>query len=227
MNYNLNQIGVVKSCFKGKFGTPRQPGISPMAIATLILEPEFSKPEMLAELTQFSHLWVLFLFHETANQGWKPTVRPPRLGGNTKMGLWATRSNFRPNPIGMSVVKIEKITFTLNGNAEIHISNHDLIENTPILDIKPYLPYADSIPEAKTPFEKPNTNKLTVEFEIDSTKYDNQTIQLISEIISIDPRPAFHENEKTYNFELNDYKIGFYVKNNSIAIITNLEKIVF
>ena len=226
MNYNFKQIGVVKSCFKGKFGTPRQPGITPTATGDIELDDEYAKPEMISELLLFSHIWVIFVFHETLNQGWKPTVRPPRLGGNKKMGIWATRSNFRPNPIGMSVVKIEKIEYSITGKAKLYISNHDIIENTPILDIKPYLPYADAITNAITTFEKPN-NKLEVTFKINTKKIPSEVINLISEVISQDPRPAFHSIDKEYHFELNDYKISFIVANNSLATVTNLEKIIF
>jgi len=153
---DFKPIGYIASCYQEKFGIPRQPGLVPSK-SQLTLIDTFNE-ESIRGLEGFSHVWLQFLFHETHAQGWKSLVRPPRLGGNKKVGVFASRSTFRPNSIGLSVVELDKIEIK-KSKVVLHLLGCDLLNNTPILDIKPYLPYADAIPHAKGGFtqDKPNT----------------------------------------------------------------------
>ncbi len=158
-------IARIRSDFPDKFGIPRQSGLLKNLRSTIVFEPEFRNADALRGLEGFSHLWLLWIFSENVRDTWKPTVRPPRLGGNTRQGVFATRSSFRPNPLAMSCVKIEKINLTGENAPSITVSGADLMDCTPIVDIKPYLPYADSVPEATGGFaEAVRFKKLEVEF---------------------------------------------------------------
>ena len=158
-------IARIRSDFPDKFGIPRQSGLLKNLRSTIVFEPEFRNADALRGLEGFSHLWLLWIFSENVRDTWKPTVRPPRLGGNTRLGVFATRSSFRPNPLAMSCVKIEKINLTGENAPSITVSGADLMDGTPIVDIKPYLPYADSVPEATGGFaEAVRFKKLEVEF---------------------------------------------------------------
>ena len=158
-------IARIKSDFPDKFGIPRQSGLLKNLRATIVFEPEFRNADALRGLDGFSHLWLLWIFSENVRDTWKPTVRPPRLGGNTRLGVFATRSSFRPNPLAMSCVKIECVNLTGEGSPSITVSGADLMDGTPIVDIKPYLPYADSVPEATGGFaEAVRFHKLDVSF---------------------------------------------------------------
>ncbi|MDD5944087.1 MAG: tRNA (N6-threonylcarbamoyladenosine(37)-N6)-methyltransferase TrmO [Fibrobacter sp.] len=158
-------IARIRSDFPDKFGIPRQSGLLKNLRSTIVFEPEFKNADALRGLEGFSHLWLLWIFSENVRDTWKPMVRPPRLGGNTRLGVFATRSSFRPNPLAMSCVKIEKVNLTGEGAPSITVSGADLMDGTPIVDIKPYLPYADSVPEATGGFaEAVRFNKLEVEF---------------------------------------------------------------
>ncbi len=142
----IEPVGVIESCFKEKFGIPRQPGLVEAACASLRLLPPYDRAEAVRGLEGFSHVWLIFGFHATAAQGWRPTVRPPRLGGNARLGVFATRSTFRPNPLGLSVVRLLDID-TRRG-VQLQLAGGDLLNGTPVYDIKPYLPYADALSEA-------------------------------------------------------------------------------
>lgn len=158
-------IARIRSDFPDKFGIPRQSGLLKNLHSTIVFEPEFRNADALRGLEGFSHLWLLWIFSENVRDTWKPTVRPPRLGGNTRLGVFATRSSFRPNPLAMSCVKIETINLTGENAPSITVSGADLMDGTPIVDIKPYLPYADSVPEATGGFaEAVRFKKLEVSF---------------------------------------------------------------
>ena len=158
---NFTPIGHISSCYKEKFGIPRQPGLVSAAKAKLTLDEMFDE-ECVRELEDFSHIWLQFVFHQTHTQGWKSMVRPPRLGGNSKVGVFASRSTFRPNPIGLSVVELDNIEI-INSQVVLHFKGCDLVDGTPILDVKPYLPYVDAIPEAKAGYAKQKPlQKMTV-----------------------------------------------------------------
>jgi len=154
----LSPIGIISSCYKEKFGIPRQPSLVPAAMAELVLGDEFGE-ESVRGLEGFSHIWINFVFHETQAQGWKPMVRPPRLGGNEKVGVFASRSTFRPNPLGLSVIELLGVE-TKSGKVVLHLAGCDLMDGTPVLDIKPYLPYADIIPNAKGGFAETKPEAL-------------------------------------------------------------------
>jgi len=210
-------IGQVNSPYKEKFAIPRQPGLVSSAKATITLTGNANNAELVRELGQFSHIWVLFVFHGTQEQGWKPLVRPPRLGGNKKIGVLATRSTFRPNPIGMSVVKLESIDIK-EQQVTLHISAIDLLDKTPIIDIKPYVPYSDSILNAEAGFAQtqPSSN-LHVTFnqqaQIALSEYSKSIPDLalfIEQVLAQDPRPAYRQDkhdDKIYGMNLYDLNI--------------------
>ncbi len=212
----MRPIGYMQSCFREKFGAPRQAGLVPAAAGTIVLEPPFHAPEMVRGLEAYSHIWMIFLFHECAGRPWRPTVRPPRLGGNRRMGVLATRSGFRPNPVGMSAVALSGIRCTPEG---IFIAVHgvDVIEGTPILDIKPYLPYADGIAEAQAPV-KPDTVPVTFSPEAAASAEQFEAsgypglVPLVTGVLAQDPRPAYdagRQREKTYGMRIYDLNVSW------------------
>lgn len=197
--FNLNPIGTIHSCYGEKFGIPRQPGLVASATATLELLPPFNTPDALRGIDGFSHLWILFLFHQSAGHPWKATVRPPRLGGNERVGVFASRSNFRPNPIGLSVVELLAVDGT-----ELHLGGGDFLDGTPVLDIKPYIPYADRIPTATGAFaDHPPKPVNTVGFSeaaeraIETLENEDRPAlrQLIADLLTYNPRPAYQAND--------------------------------
>ena len=198
---NFDIIGTVHSPYGEKFAIPRQPGLVPSAKGRIELFPPFGNSDSIRDLLQFSHIWVLFIFHGTQQQGWKPLVRPPRLGGNAKTGVFATRSTFRPNPIGMSVVQLDDLVEE-GGQYFLEISGLDLLDQTPVVDIKPYLPYADSLPEAQAGFaSKKPLAAIAVIFSVKAEsalkELHNKFPELrdfIREVLSQDPRPAYQRN---------------------------------
>lgn len=218
----FNVIGQVNSPYKEKFAIPRQPGLVSSANGSITLTGDANNPELVRELAQFSHIWVLFVFHGTQEQGWKPLVRPPRLGGNKKIGVLATRSTFRPNPIGMSVVKLDGIDIE-NQQVILHISAIDLLDKTPIVDIKPYVPYSDSIPHANAGFAQTQpSSDLQVTFNEHAkralVKHSNNYPDLalfIEQVLAQDPRPAYKkgkEDDKIYGMNLYDLNIQWQVQ---------------
>lgn len=159
----MHPVARVSTCYPDKFGVPRQSGLVPGARARLVFEPPFRHPDAVRGLEGFSHLWLIWVFSENVNEGWSPTVRPPRLGGNVRMGVFATRAPFRPNPIGLSAVRLEKVELHPQDGPVLHLSGVDLVDGTPILDIKPYVPLADCIPEASEGFTAVPYERLDVE----------------------------------------------------------------
>ncbi len=213
---------------------PRQPGLVSAAKATLELSGDCNREEILRGLEDFSHLWLTFVFHKVSDQGWKPTVRPPRLGGNQRLGVFATRSPFRPNPIGLSVVKLEQIA-KKGKQWTLELSGIDLVDGTPILDIKPYLPYADAIPNAKGSFadQAPTTTKPVIFTERAQSqiaecheKYPSLEL-LISQVIAQQPQPAYQaasDKPRRYGMALYDFNIEW-VNSGSEFQVINIEKI--
>jgi tRNA (adenine37-N6)-methyltransferase len=201
-NYSFKPIGVIRSPYTEKFAVPRQPGLVTAAKATLELCGDCNREEILRGIDEFSHLWLTFIFHEVANEGWKPTVRPPRLGGNHRLGVFATRSPYRPNPLGLSVVKLESIEQASRKQGKqwlLHLSGIDLVNGTPILDIKPYVPYADSISDAtggfapaapSTPRSVSFNNKASGRLADLSSQYP-ELETLICQVIAQQPQPAY------------------------------------
>lgn len=211
----VSPIAVVHSCFKEKFGIPRQPGLVPEAKAVIELLPPFNVPEAVDGLALCSHIWVHFLFHANHRQSWKPKVKPPRLGGNKSMGVFATRSPVRPNPLGLSVVALEGVLLEYRGRAGVFlaIAAHDLLEGTPIVDIKPYLPYADALVGARNDFALASPELLDVGFADDVDRVLTHTPELkrlISQVLRQDPRPAYkkgHCEERIYGMRLNQWDV--------------------
>ena len=207
---NFDVIARVSSPYKEKFAIPRQPGLVSAATGKISLINQANNIELVRGLEQFSHIWLLFIFHATKQQGWKPLVRPPRLGGNKKLGVLSTRSTFRPNPIGMSVVKLEEIT-CIKKQVTLHVSGIDLLDQTPIIDIKPYIPYSDAIPSAQAGFAQEQPNKsLTVTFTLQAEKTLQQLSDkysdlksLIEQVLAQDPRPAYKQKKTQHKASLN------------------------
>ena len=158
----IRPVGIVRSCFGGKFAVPRQPGLCPSAWGELVFEPEFRQPEALRGIEGFSHLWLIFGFHLTADAGWHPTVRPPRLGGNERVGVFASRSTFRPNGLGLSLVRLEGVEVREKEGSVLLLGGVDLVDGTPVYDVKPYLPYAESLPDAAGGFAAEEPRRVEV-----------------------------------------------------------------
>ena len=232
MKYELTTVGIVHSPFKEKFGTPRQPGLITEAIFSIELLAPYDKKEALQGIEQFSHLWISFIFHKNKDKPWTPKVRPPRLGGNKSIGVFASRSPYRPNPIGLSAVELIGIREE-NNKLWVDIKGADLVDGTPVLDIKPYIPYSDSIKQATAGYaEQPPSAKLEVEFSEQAqqqlqlaNEQHPQLEKFIRQVIALDPRPAYtsdDEPEKKYGAKLFDFDVKWHVKN-GIATVTSLE----
>lgn len=231
-SYQLTPIGVVRSPFREKFGIPRQPGLAPHAISRLVLSPECGRASCVDGLEGFSHLWLVFVFHGTAAQGWRPTVRPPRLGGNKRQGVFATRSTFRPNPIGLSVVELVGMVDGPEGK-ELLLRGADLLDGTPILDIKPYVPYVDALPEARAGFAPEAPECLPVSWseaalvQAQQLKVDAELRALIEEVLAQDPRPAYadtsHDTAREYGVWLAQVNVRFRVVDEGV-VVTALEE---
>jgi tRNA-Thr(GGU) m(6)t(6)A37 methyltransferase TsaA len=211
MKFDVTPIAFTRSCYKEKFATPRQPGLVSAATGIIEFIPPFNDPDCIAGLEECSHIWLHFIFHQCIDQGWKAKVRPPRLGGNKKMGVFATRATHRPNALGMSVVKLDRVDIT-QGNVALHISGLDLIDGTPIIDIKPYIPYSDSIEQAVYPFAQTAPKSIPVIFSkvAQAALSKNPTLQtLIIQVLSQDPKPAFHkiDNSRIYGAKLEDMNV--------------------
>ncbi|NWO06129.1 MAG: tRNA (N6-threonylcarbamoyladenosine(37)-N6)-methyltransferase TrmO [Alteromonadaceae bacterium] len=217
----LTPIAITHSCFKDKFGVPRQPGLTRHAHAELVIEPPFDREDAFRGLESASHLWLTFQFHEAVRAEWRPVVRPPRLGGNKKIGVFASRSPFRPNSLGLSVVRNNGLARRADGRLVLRIADHDLIDNTPILDIKPYLPFADALPEASLGWaESAPTDALEVVFSdeaeaqlsaLPKDQYPDFRA-LIHDVVSFDPRPSFRrgrDEDRTYGVSLYDKNVRF------------------
>ena len=167
----IKKIAEIKNGYAEKFGIPRQSGLAPSVLSAIIFEPEYRVKEAFRDIEGYSHLWLIWDFSEAHREEWSPTVRPPRLGGNKRTGVFATRSPFRPNPLGLSVVKLEKVQLDSSDGPMLWVSGADLMNGTPIYDIKPYLPYADSVPEARGGFtESAKKRRVMVEIPEDIKK---------------------------------------------------------
>lgn len=229
MSYSIEPIATIHTPYKEKFAAPRQPGLAPTVRGQVELHPDFASPEAVRGLEGFSHIWLIFLFHQTYQQGWKPTVRPPRLGGNKRVGVFACRSPFRPNPIGLSAVKLLSIDCNA-GKVILEVQGADLIDGTPILDIKPYLPYTDGIEAASGGFaNRAPVAALEVEFSASAqqrlARYVAQTPELetlIDETLALDPRPAYkHSNDdgREYGVLLDRYNVRWKVEGGRVVVL--------
>ena len=215
-------IAHIRSDFPTKFGLPRQSGLVSELRAEIVFEPEYRNPDALRGLDGFSHLWIIWEFSEAKRDNWSPTVRPPRLGGNTRMGVFATRSPFRPNPIGLSCVEILEIRQDRELGPVIEVSGADLMDGTPIYDIKPYIPYADAHPDAKEGFTAQNQGyRLEVEIpESIQALFPKDKLDGLYGILAQDPRPSYQDDpERIYGFEYAGHEVKFRVNENKLSVV--------
>ena len=217
----MHIIARIRSDFPTKFGIPRQSGLVEELKATVVFEPEYRNPEALRGLEDFSHLWLIWQFSEAVRETWSPTVRPPRLGGNARMGVFATRSPFRPNPIGLSCVKLEGIQKDPQLGHVLVVSGADLMDGTPILDIKPYLPYADSHPEATGGFTG-NVGGRVLEVDIPAhllERVPEDKREALIGVLSRDPRPSYqHDPERVYGMAFAGLEVRFTVDGDTLHV---------
>mgnify|MGYP004675861691 FL=1 len=211
-------IARINTPFKTKFGIPRQSGVTPDVKGEIMFEPDYREIEAVRGLEGFSHIWLIWCFSESVSDKWSPTVRPPRLGGNVRMGVFATRSPFRPNPIGLSSVVLERIEYTDDRGPVLHVRGADLMDGTPIFDIKPYVAYADSHPDASGGFtDTAEFKKLCVELG------DGVTPPLsegLIEVLENDPRPRYHDDpERVYGMEYDGREVKFRVRGDTLTVI--------
>lgn len=214
-------IGYIHTDFPTKFGIPRQSGLVEELKATITFEPEYRIPEAFRGLEEFSHIWLLWKFSKSEKEHWSATVKPPRLGGKKRMGVFATRSPYRPNDIGLSSVKLEKIEFDEKKGPILHVAGADLVDETPIYDIKPYIAYADSHPEALEGFAGSVKDKeLVVEFPQELLEYYPQEKKAaIVGVLKQDPRPAYDTDEtRIYGVEFAGYDVRFCVAGNVLTV---------
>ncbi len=220
-------IARIHSEFPEKFGIPRQSGLVPSLKAKIVFEKEYRNPDAVRGLDEFSHLWLIWQFSEAVRDSWSPTVRPPRLGGNKRIGVFATRSPFRPNAIGLSSVKIEKIDFDCENAPVIYVSGADLMDGTPIFDIKPYLAYTDAHIDAVGGFTE-NVADRRLNVEIDEKLLKNVPDEIKSAVLDVlaeDPRPSYqHDSQRVYGLSFSGYEIGFKVDKKTLTVI-KLEKV--
>lgn len=219
-------IATIRSDFPTKFGIPRQSGLVEELRATVVFEPEYRNPDALRGLEDFSHLWLIWQFSEAVRDKWSPTVRPPRLGGNTRMGVFATRSPFRPNPIGLSCVRLEGIRREPELGHVLEVSGADLMDGTPILDIKPYIPYADCHPDAAAGFTaQTQFHHLTMVCDADlwaRVPADQQAA--LQGVLENDPRPSYqHDPERVYGMEFGGLEVHFKV-DGEVLTVTGIDR---
>ena len=230
MSLTIEPIAHIKTPFKEKFVIPRQPGLAPAAEGKVLFEPQYNDPNIIRGIEQFTHLWLIFQFHQTTQQGWSPLVRPPRLGGNEKLGVLATRSTFRPNNLGLSVVTLKEWDFN-QGQLSLTVCGTDLMDGTPIFDIKPYIPYADIIADSQGGFanQAPQAS-MDTEFSPEARQHlvEAETCHpnlstLIKQVLAQDPRPAFHKSkpsDRIYGTQLYDYELRWQVQGNKNLVVS-------
>ena len=219
---NIQVIARMHSDFATKFGIPRQSGLVQELRSTIVFEPEFRNADALRGMEGFSHLWLIWQFSEAVRSGWSPTVRPPRLGGNTRMGVFATRSPFRPNNLGLSCVRFLGLEETKEFGTVIHVGGADLMDGTPIFDIKPYIPYADCQPEALGGFTGGSEGKLLeVDFPaplLEMLPPEKQDAAI--GILAHDPRPSYQKDgERVYGLTFAGHDIRFQVKDDVLTVV--------
>ncbi|MGM9598907.1 MAG: tRNA (N6-threonylcarbamoyladenosine(37)-N6)-methyltransferase TrmO [Faecousia sp.] len=217
----LSPIAYIRSEFPTKFGIPRQSGLVSSLHAMIVFEPMYRNPDALRGIESFSHLWLIWEFSEALRKGWSPTVRPPRLGGNTRIGVFATRSPFRPNPIGLSCVRLEQVCPDSKHGTVLLVSGADLMDGTPIYDIKPYIPYADAHPEAVGGFaQEAPVPTLQVDFPpqlLERIPEDRR--QALISVLALDPRPSYQDDPKrVYGMSFADRNIRFTVKGSILTV---------
>lgn len=234
MPFSFEPIGIVRSCFTDKFGIPRQPRLVTAARGRLTLFPPFAREDAFAGLEGFSHLWLVFVFHDCVGAGWNPTVRPPRLGGRRKVGVFASRAPYRPNPIGISAVELVGIEREAGG-LSLSLRGLDLLDGTPVLDVKPYVPYADAIPEATSGFAPEAPGKawniaFSEESERDLAAADPdgalELRLLITQVLQQDPRPGYmdrYPERREFGMRLYDFEVHWRLIDGG-ALVTKISR---
>ncbi len=224
--YSIEPIGFIESPYKEKFAVPRQPRLVPSAKARVRLVNQSNSPESVRGIDQFSHIWLLFLFDQNLDAGWKPTVRPPRLGGNERIGVFASRATFRPNGIGMSAVEVHGVTKE-GDQIYLELGSVDLVDGTPIIDIKPYIPYSDSISNAHGGYAEESPEQSHVVFSSDAVQalFDQENgqhqLDVIKQVLAQDPRPAYKKNKpdtKEYAVNLFNLNVKFTVSGKLVTV---------
>lgn len=220
----LVKIATYHSPLKEKFGIPRQAGLAPALEGRIIFEPSFRDPNALRGMEGFSHLWLLWGFSANRETGsWSPTVRPPRLGGNASLGVFATRSPYRPNPIGLSAVSIKKIELSTPDGPVIHVAGADLMDGTPIYDIKPYVAYADAHPDAVNGFVDANPWQPLTVIIPDDIRAQIPDAEALEQVLSQDPRPQYQTGAKEYGLRFGTHNIRFVVEDHTLTV-TKIDK---
>jgi tRNA-Thr(GGU) m(6)t(6)A37 methyltransferase TsaA len=223
----MEPIAHIRSDFPTKFGVPRQAGLVEELRSAVVFAPEYRVPEALRGLDGFSHLWLIWEFSENNRAGWSPTVRPPRLGGNRRLGVFATRSPFRPNPIGLSCVRLERVALSTPDGPVLYVSGADLVDGTPILDIKPYVPYADCHPEAAGGFAgTAPEERVTVDFPaqlLEQVPLDSR--EALIGVLAQDPRPSYQNDpDRVYGFGFAGLEVRFRVGDGVLTVTDILKK---
>lgn len=221
----IEPIAYIRTSFPEKFGIPRQSGLASSLKARIVFEPKYRNPDALRGLEDFSHIWLIWEFSANRRQdGWQPTVRPPRLGGNTHMGVFATRSPFRPNPLGLSCVQIENVLMDDKDGPVIDVLGADLMDGTPIYDIKPYISYADSRPHAVCGYVdglKERSLKVVIPPEMTAGITDRSIMPALVETLGLDPRPSYHDDpERVYGLSFAGYNVKFRVSGKVLEVIS-------
>lgn len=220
-NVSINVIAKMKSDFPTKFGIPRQSGLVKELRSTIIFEPEYRNPEALRGLEDYSHLWIIWQFSEAVRTEWSPTVRPPRLGGNTRLGVFATRSPFRPNSLGLSSVRILDLEQTAEYGTVVHVAGADLMDGTPIFDIKPYIPYSDCHPDATGGFTDSAADfllKVVIPPAL-IDKIPQKKRDALVGILSHDPRPSYQtDSDRIYGLSFAGYNIRFTIQDGTLTV---------
>ena len=218
----MEPIAHIRTDFASKFGVPRQAGLVEQLRAVVVLEPPYRAAEALRGIEGFSHLWLIWEFSENRDRGWSPTVRPPRLGGNRRLGVFATRSPFRPNPIGLSCVGLEGVEWDTVQGPVLRVSGADLVDGTPILDVKPYLPYTDAHPEASGGFSLPGgQGLLAVDFPPALlARVPECHRPALLELLAQDPRPGYqHQPDRVYRLAFGGVEVGFLVDGEQLRVV--------
>lgn len=214
----MQPVAYIRSPYAEKFGVPRQGNLVPHAVSEIVFEPACCNEDCVRGLSEFSHIWLIWRFHCNGDE-WHPTVRPPRLGGNTRLGVFATRSPFRPNALGLSVVRLLRV----EPGPVLRVSGADMVDGTPIYDIKPYIPYADSVPEASSGFTASVWEALSVKLpDTLPESVSEEWLAALQETLAQDPRPAYQNDpQRLYHMVLKPFEVHFRVEDNC-AIVTNI-----
>ena len=219
----IRPVAHFRSPLKTKFGIPKQSGLAHSLKGSIVFEPEWRTPDAIRGIDGFSYLWLIWGFSANKHEAAGTTVRPPVLGGNTRMGIWATRSPFRPNNLGLSSVKIEHIDWSDNDGPVIHVSGADLMDCTPIYDVKPYVPYADAHPDARSGFtgaDKIKRLEVSIPVEVRSDMGEEQC-EALTEVLSFDPRPQYHKDgSRIYGMEFEDRDIRFKIDSDTVEVVS-------